>query len=346
MKLSASIELVMQFATYEAIAGKFREVEPEHLLMALLKFPELPIAEMEKLAPGVSSRQIAKEIEAVSKELQEMQIDSKSTRRQLRTKLGRGNSPFSGGRIHRSSASRDIFNLAAKFADDTRSEVITAECILKALISSPTPRIEQILGDVIKQHGEIKKNTPNIDEYAKDLVELALNGNLKSASDRVTEGKALVSVLSQNNCKNVLLITDDERSAKNTVENAAAIITHKEECPENLKNTKVLDVTNFPSPWNWQQDDWDRMKSLLAEAGNLENVILFLPPLQQTKNESTENKWLNFLETTLDKVKVPCIFHVEPVIYEHSIKNNPVWKRLVETIQINENKNDAIPWEL
>ena len=52
MKVSASVEMVMQLAGQEAIAAEFKEIEPEHLLAALLKFSELPTEEMDKIAPG------------------------------------------------------------------------------------------------------------------------------------------------------------------------------------------------------------------------------------------------------------------------------------------------------
>ena len=188
MKISASIELVMQFATYEAIAGKFREVEPEHMLMALLKFPELPIAEMEKLAPGASSEQVAKEIEAVCKKLEQRKIDSKSARRELRTKMGKGNSPFSGGRIHRSSASRQIFDVAGKLAGDAGGETITSDHILEALMIAPTQLIEQVLGGAVGARVEERKDTPLLDRYGKDITKAAADGNSNTGKDREVEG--------------------------------------------------------------------------------------------------------------------------------------------------------------
>lgn len=52
MNTSASIGLVVQFAAYEAVAGQFHAVEPEHLLMGILRLVELPLDQAVKLAPG------------------------------------------------------------------------------------------------------------------------------------------------------------------------------------------------------------------------------------------------------------------------------------------------------
>lgn len=41
IKASAAVELVLQLAAREAVAARFKEIEPEHFFEALLKLPEL-----------------------------------------------------------------------------------------------------------------------------------------------------------------------------------------------------------------------------------------------------------------------------------------------------------------
>ena len=52
MKVSASTELVWQLAGQEAMVRQFEKIEPEHFCIALLKFSEIPVEEVEKIAPG------------------------------------------------------------------------------------------------------------------------------------------------------------------------------------------------------------------------------------------------------------------------------------------------------
>lgn len=107
MKISTSIELVIQLASYEAMAGQFGEIEPEHLLAAILEFSELPVNKMDQLAPGaVSVKQLTAEIDAVKKELAARSIDSIQIRRKLRAQKGRGVGAPPGGQMHRSQESR------------------------------------------------------------------------------------------------------------------------------------------------------------------------------------------------------------------------------------------------
>lgn len=148
MRFSASIELIMQFATYEAMAARFREVEPEHMLMALLKLPELPTEGAEKLARDPSAgKQVTEDVSAVCKELSRRSIDCKNARHELRTEMGRGNSPSHNGVIHRSMASRQIFDVAVRLADGAGKESVTAEYLFEALMIAPTQVIEHVLGD-------------------------------------------------------------------------------------------------------------------------------------------------------------------------------------------------------
>ena len=125
MKASASIELVWQIATQEAVAAEFAEIEPEHFLAAILKFSELPVDQVGNLAPGADAvREMATAVGKVREELQRRAIDSTRVRRELRVKLGNGGSPPDGGPKHRSQASRDMFDAAARMADEVNSEVL------------------------------------------------------------------------------------------------------------------------------------------------------------------------------------------------------------------------------
>ena len=107
MKVSASIELVVQLAGQEAIAGRHKEIEPEHVCLALLKLAELPVEEADKIAPGSSAaRELAAEVGAVREELQVRGVDTTEIRRRLRRTLGRGRNAYEGGPMHRSPAGR------------------------------------------------------------------------------------------------------------------------------------------------------------------------------------------------------------------------------------------------
>lgn len=346
MKASASIELVMQIATYEAVAAKFREVEPEHLLMALLKFAELPIEEMGKLAAGgVAAKHVGREVSAVGKELTRRSVESTKIRRELRVKMGRGNSPFSGGVVHRSVASRQIFDVAGKLADDTGSDAVTAEHILEALMRAPTRLIEQVLGNAVGVKVEERKDTPLLDEYGKDLTKLVAEGRLPPVSNRTAECKAVVEALKQPDRRCVLLISDNDQVVESVVF-AVAHAIGKKNFAGDLKDQRIIDVTNFPPIWKWDKNNWEQFRRLIAEGASAENVILFVPPVQNPPGLDVDDEWSGLLKKTLAKTSTQCVCRVEPATYKNCIKKDFGWKQFANVIWIHDEIKDEVPREL
>ena len=110
MRPSASVELVLQLAAYEAAASQFAEIEPEHLLAALLRFSELSSEDLLKLVPGTAAgRELTSETDAVRKTLTERSINSTFVRNSVRARMGTGGVRYQGGRLQRTTASRQIF---------------------------------------------------------------------------------------------------------------------------------------------------------------------------------------------------------------------------------------------
>jgi ATP-dependent Clp protease ATP-binding subunit ClpC len=346
MKLSASIELVMQFATYEAMAGQFGEVEPEHLLMALLKLAELPTAGIEELSGGPGRvQELAKEVSVVCKEVSRRGIDAKKVRRELRTNMGKGNSPFSGGQVHRSAAARQVFDVAGKLADDTGEEAIKAEHILEALMIAPTPRIEQILGDAIGAKVAEHKNTPTLDEYGRNLTKLAAERGLPSVSNREAETKVLLEALKRPEHRNILLINSNDKVVESVVISLSHSLADRKGPPE-LKNIQLIDVTKASSSHRWDRHTRERLEKIFSEASSLENVILFVPPIELPAGKDFSRDWPGFLLKALSKGSINCLCRVEPRTYTNYMTKEPVWKRLAEFIWIRDEVKKSVPVEL
>ncbi|MFQ5786850.1 MAG: Clp protease N-terminal domain-containing protein, partial [Thermodesulfobacteriota bacterium] len=191
MRISASIEVAWNIAAQEAIATEFKEIEPEHFFEALLKMTEIPIFQYKQMASHETIvNQLNNELQDICKELQALNIDSKTIRRSLKAQLGKGNHPFQGGTMHRSPASREIFDRMASIAADEGTEVIMLEHMLKALIESPTSAMVEVLGKMLKEKGEKKVKTPLLNEYGRDLIQQVANGELPAITDRKAESSA------------------------------------------------------------------------------------------------------------------------------------------------------------
>ena len=91
MKVSASVELVWQIAAREAKAFHFGAIEPEHFCMAVMKLAELPVPPAQELAAEAeAARDLARDVAAVRRLLQDRNLDGKQTRRAIRARVGKG----------------------------------------------------------------------------------------------------------------------------------------------------------------------------------------------------------------------------------------------------------------
>ena len=346
MKISASIEIIWQLAGQETIAGEFKEIEPEHLFMALLKFADLPVKEVNNIAPASeAAKQLAAEVGRVREELANRSIDSTKFRRSLRAQMGKGNNPYDGEGIHRSQASRALFDAAARLADDAGVETLTAEHLLAAILASPTAAIVQLLGEKIKPMMPKTSKTPLLDEYGRDLTHLAAIGKRQDSSARRVEAKVLIQALTRTNCLCVFLITDGDDAALSVVSAASLLIVSKN-CPSMIKGNRIFDITGMKSVPGSLERPMSQLERIMAEATAEKKVILFVPPIEVLEDSSKINIWLNLLKAALDKGLVQCICRVGPQAYRKWIEKDSSLRRLAEFIWIRAEEKGGIPTEI
>ena len=113
MNRSLSLEIVLNLAAREAMAGDFAEIGPEHLFMGLLRLPEVDLSSLRNAFSGEPKvEDLEGEIQEVLAFLGKRGLDFTSLRREIRKAMGRGKTVFKGGAIHRSPESRRLFALA------------------------------------------------------------------------------------------------------------------------------------------------------------------------------------------------------------------------------------------
>jgi ATP-dependent Clp protease ATP-binding subunit ClpA len=346
MKLSASIDIVMQFAMYEAIAGQFREIEPEHMLMGILKLVELPVEEAEKLAPGTAVvKQLTKEIDSVRSQLSTRTIEGIKVRRELRAKMGRGNSPFSGGKIHRSMVSRKIFDDAARLADDRGSDVMGAQYLFETILTSPTQLIKQVCSDTSEAKKGARRNTPLLDEYGKDLIKLASEDKLPQVAGWNAQCKVLIDTLKQSDKDCVLLVSDKDTVVQSVVF-ASVQLLMKNPNDMWLRKVRLFDLASSGICSIQNNETTEIFTKLFIEAASLENAILYIPAIICSGNSEVNANWLSFLHNNLSKYSFKCICRLDPAAYRQFIKNDLSWKQISDLIWIHDQIESEVPNQL
>jgi ATP-dependent Clp protease ATP-binding subunit ClpA len=342
MKVSVSIELVWQLAGHEAIAREFKEIEPEHFLMALLKLAELPIAEVEKLGAGAEAVQaLTADVQGVGADLDARGIDSKAVRRAIRAALGKGDHKYEGGTMHRAQATREYFNKAARLASETGGDVLTGRHILAALLAEPTPVVTKALAGcpVREKKVPVQAKTPVLDEFGKKI---RADGGEPHA--RLAEAKAVLHALAQPHRNCVLLETGIDTLLHEVLAGVAQLLEAKE-APAGLKGRKLIDLSGFEVAGRKGEGNMDRLQAMLNEAATAGNIILVLPPFEPRGRGSKPSEWFGQLKTMGNFATVQFVARLLPGI-RGGLEKDPVWRKAAQIITLQENKPGNIPLEL
>jgi len=353
MNLSPSIDFVWELAAREMAAGQFKEIEPEHFCMALLKFAELPapVVKADDVEAG-TAKIIAADAEVVRAALQKCGVGSTAARRRLRRRMGKGNTPHQEERIHRSAASRALFEAAAALVTESSEGILTPLHLLTALVESPTPAIDQaVLGKAPSP--SLAENAGLLDKYGRDLVKEASEGKLKADSIAEISGKAVLQILLQKARKSVLLITEQEDLAERVAIAIACAMAGKEP-PAGLKGRRLIDIT-ASNPVkalkgrkvSSEEDaaELERLRQLLAEAVSHPETILLVPAVEITSKSAGRSQWASLLREKLAKGTLQCICRVTPATFKH-LRKEAVWKRQTEAVWLEKAALGTIPREL
>jgi len=345
MKISSSIELIWNLAAQEAIAGRFKEIEPEHFCIAILKFSELPLQEVKDAsAEAPEVRQVSEEVHAIRTELEGQHLDTTSARRRLRAVIGTGGQPYEGGQIHRSRASREVFDAAAMLADTTGGEVLMVRHLWTALLAKPTEAILRVVGNAASGEMARPASTPLLNEWGRDLIRLAIDGKARGGTDRLSEAKALVRALARGSGKSVLLVADDGDAAMRILTSVAQMMTMRD-CPTALKGRRLLEVPSIIAQGEESPQPLERLEQLLFEASR-NRVILVLSLSTRDTDYRIHREFVELVRSTIAEGKVQCVWCVSRATYESLSESDIVRRRKTEVIWVAEKEIRGIPNEL
>lgn len=345
MKVSATIELIWQLACREAIAAEYKEVAPEHFLMALLKLAETPMSDLEQMGAGTeAARVLGADAAALRQELGTRGIDSGALRRELRTILGRGNTPYQGGQIHRTPASREYFDKAAKLADDAGSDVLMGRHLLLTLLQEPTPPMAQVLARGGGGAGEAAPPAPLVVlyEHGKDLNRAVAEQKLAQDKERLAEARVLLRVWEQSQRNCAFLVSDQPEAVRKTVFTAVRCLLAGD-TPAGLKGKRIIDLSETGGGTTRAKGTAELLERLVNEAAAVPGVVLFLPAVGARGAKMPG--WTDTLKRTAAQGKVQFVARLAPDL-RVVVEKDPAWKRIAQVISLAREKMTEIPTEL
>ncbi|WP_312650304.1 ATP-dependent Clp protease ATP-binding subunit [Proteiniclasticum sp.] len=233
--------------------------------------------------------------------LHEAGITTESIQGMIEETLGRGNSMFTGtSQLALTPRTKRLLDNSFKEARNLGQNYISPEHMLLAILSeeegvafaiiqSHGVDVSKLKNDIIQSFanqgtptdGETRSHenteTPALDQYGKDLTEMARDGKLDPVIGRGEETERILEILSRRTKNNPVLIGDPGVGKTAIAEGLAQRIV-KGNIPELLKGKRVvsLDIPQMLAGAKYRGEFEERLKNVLTEIKNTKNVILFI----------------------------------------------------------------------
>ncbi|MEP6921618.1 MAG: ATP-dependent chaperone ClpB [bacterium] len=326
----------IQAAIELAERNQNQQVEPEHLLAAMLEQPEGIVRPLlGKLAVNVQV--VLNDVEAAIARFPRVQ----------------------GGQQYFSPRLTQIFSTAQTAADQAKDEFISTEHLLVALADEK----EGAAGTLLRQHGvkhddllkvieqtrggaritdqNAEDNYQALSKYAKDLTDLARKGKLDPVIGRDDEIRRTIQVLSRRTKNNPVLIGEPGVGKTAIVEGLAQRIISGD-VPETLRNKRLvgLDLGSMLAGAKYRGEFEDRLKAVLKEIENAQgHIILFIDELHTLVGAGAAEGAIdasNMLKPALARGELRCVGATTLNEYKKYIEKDAALERRFQQIYVGE----------
>ncbi|MHC4829734.1 MAG: ATP-dependent chaperone ClpB, partial [Planctomycetota bacterium] len=336
-KFTVRTQKAIQAAQQLAERRGHQQLEPEHLLSALIADVEGPVTAILKKV-GVEPRTLEPRLEEAFRRFP--QVSGGAGSQYLSPRMKRG------------------LEVAEKATRELKDEYISTEHLLLALIEDKGDA-----GAVLRQHGvkkdivlsalkeirgahrvdsrEAEERYQALNKYCRDLTELARAGKLDPVIGRNEEIRRVTQVLSRRTKNNPVLIGDPGVGKTAIVEGLALRIATGD-IPESLKQTRVLalDMGSLIAGAKYRGEFEERLKAVINEVLQADGgIVLFIDELHTVvgtgKTEGSQDA-AQLLKPPLARGELRCIGATTLDEYRQFIEKDKALERRFQTVLVDE----------
>jgi ATP-dependent Clp protease ATP-binding subunit ClpC len=182
-------------------------------------------------------------------------------------------------------------------------------------------------------------------EFGRNLVEEAATGNLDPVIGREEEMERIIQTLTRRKKNNPALIGESGVGKTAIIEGLAQRIATGD-VPSILRSKEILelDMASVVAGTKYRGEFEQRLKALLNQVAESDNVILFIDELQTVVGAGGAEGAIDassILKPPLASGAIQCIGTATPDEYRKSIEKDPALKRRFKTILVEEPSLDA-----
>ena len=338
------------FAQEEAKRFHSDQLLPEHIILALLKDGE-----------GLGY-----------KALQSLKVDPAELQREIEKSIPKKHAGFILGDVPPSHRGKKVLEDAAEEARSLGHEYIGTEHLLLAAVKETgsvvqrflvkkTITVENIRDTITELRGtssarkksysqqpSVKrktpqhnsKNTPTLDEFARDLTEYARENKLDPVIGREWEIQRVIQILARRTKNNPVLIGEPGVGKTAIVEGLAQRIEDGS-APEVLMGKRVvtLDIASLIAGTKYRGEFEERLKKVMKEIAGAGNVILFIDELHTIIGAGGAEGAIdasNMLKPALSRGELQCIGATTHNEYRKYVEKDAALERRFQTIFVEE----------